>query len=163
MDRYTFEATAGQFFNVFVEQGVGSTLEGDLRVFAPDNTEIHMSSFASLPTSFALLVVQPGTYTIEIDGTLNEPGTYRLVAGFSESYELSLPGFVDENIQPGHAQVFLVSATAGDWFSVNYLRRESVASGTVGLLRMRAPSNAIVFEQNFAAIAFDTGLIQAPS
>jgi PKD repeat protein len=161
IDRYTFEATAGQFFNVFVEQATGSTLIGDLRVFAPDDTELHQSSFGGLSTSFAHQVIQTGTYTIEVDGTANEPGAYHMVVGFSEPYELTIPSFVDEDTQPGRSHVFLVSATEGEWFSVNYLRRENIGFGNIGFLRVEDPSGGVVYDLNFNSNVIDTGLIQA--
>ncbi|RKZ12049.1 hypothetical protein DRQ53_15290, partial [bacterium] len=161
IDSYTFEATAGQFVNAYVSRISGSTLEGEMRIFAPDDTETHMSTFTVNGTSHVQEITQTGTWRIEVDGTANEPGAYQLVAEFAEAFDATVGAVIDGDLRPGRARIFNIPVTAGEWFSVNFLRRETVGFGTIGELRVESPSGAVLFEITFGLAAVDSRLIQA--
>lgn len=161
VDTYTFDAQIGQDFGLLVTRNDGSILEGTIRVLDPDDQEIFSEAFGALSASFTHIVTVPGTYTIEIDGTANEPGGYRLSVQYIEVFSGSLPLAIDVDTAPGKVQMARVSMEAGTWFNVNYVRREAITNGRNGILTVVSPSGVQLRQINFGGFYLDSGLLEA--
>lgn len=162
VDTYTFDAVEGQYFIVLAEQSNGSTLEGELRVYAPDDTELFTGPFGDNPASFAHECEQTGTFRLEIDGTANEPGAYHLIGQWPQVFDAAPGNLVEGDMIPGTTWIVRVPLDAGEWFSVNNVRRELVGFGSIGTLDVRTPDGTLLFTRHFTGPAVDSGVLQAP-
>jgi hypothetical protein len=78
VDRYTFEAEKGDIVDLAVEQSGDSDLEGTLSLLIKGGRQLGQQSFDYNEARLSRRVPKTGTYAIEVDGTENEPGGYRL-------------------------------------------------------------------------------------
>lgn len=78
-DRYRFQATAGQGVEIGISAPL-STLTGVLRVRTPAGAVLATAALSVRPATLQLLLPTAGEYTLEIEGTANAPGAYRLQA-----------------------------------------------------------------------------------
>jgi len=115
VDRYTFTGDARQGIQIVIEPNGGSDLEGDLSVRAADDSIVADTPFdlGSFRAPFELIAVLPadGEYTIEVDGTANEPGGYRLRARAIDT--LAVDSSVSATVAPDAEDLYLIDlATA---------------------------------------------------
>lgn len=76
---FEFDLNANDVVFVSVERGAGSLLEGEARLFAPAGAvPLQQVTFAALAATMTHGATSTGRYRVEVEGTRNEPGSYRL-------------------------------------------------------------------------------------
>ncbi len=78
VDRFTFTAEADAAFSVRVSRSAGSAMDGRVRVLDAAATQRAAADFGELDFGTTLSTGSGGTFTVEITGIANVPGSYRL-------------------------------------------------------------------------------------
>lgn len=158
VDTYTFDVAEGQHFNVAVKTAEGSFLEGLVRLRDPNGAAVDSATFRNDdPGGLARQASIGGEWTIEIDGTANEPGAYELLARFVSPIDATLPSILEIESEPGWVQPIRLEAQAGDWMSID--SRRLAGTGGRGGVRILAPSGEEVFDGGFTFSFQHLGLI----
>lgn len=78
VDTYTFNVTEGIAYNLGVGRASNSNLSGAISLYDGEGNHIQTSGFGNDGFNFSFIAEEEDTYTIEIRGTENTPGAYRL-------------------------------------------------------------------------------------
>ena len=118
-DTFTFATTAGRYVRVAVGRGQGSLLQGTVTVARPDGQAVQTEPFGALVGRVAFVAPTTGVYTITVDGTQGEPGTYTLDLIERSARQIAPGVTVTDAIDPaGDEDVFSFTATAGAYTRV---------------------------------------------
>jgi len=132
-DRYTFAGQAGDFVQVQVGQGGGSSLYGTLELHGPSSQLLGSDNFiGSSPANFVASLPADGDYTVSVKATQNAPGGYRLLV--KKVPEVNF----DENIEG------IISTARGRTHRVFH----GTAGTLIGLVDVRSPSSSVVLSVN---------------
>ncbi|MBM1144483.1 PKD domain-containing protein [Alcanivorax sp. ZXX171] len=132
-DRYTFAGQAGDFVQVQVGQGDGSSLYGTLELHGPSAELLDSDDFiSSSPANFVARLPTDGDYTVSVKATQNAPGGYRLLV--QQVPEVSF----DENIEG------IISTARGSTHRVF----QGTAGTLIGLVDVRSPGSNVVLRVN---------------
>ncbi len=132
-DRYTFAGQAGDFVQVQVGQGGGSSLYGTLELHGPSAQLLGSDDFiGSSPANFVARLPTDGDYTVSVKATQNAPGGYRLLV--EKVPEVSF----DENIEG------IISTARGRTHRVFH----GTAGTLIGLVDVRSPGSNVVLRVN---------------
>ena len=103
-DRYRFQATAGQGVEIGIS-APSSTLTGVLRVRTPAGTVLATTALSTRPATLQLSLPTAGEYTLEIEGTANAPGAYRLQASAKATLDRVSVSTLSDGVPSGYAKV----------------------------------------------------------
>ncbi len=78
VDTYTFNVIEGTAYNLGVGRGLNSNLSGAISLYDGAGNHIQTSGFGDNGFNFSFIAEENDTYTVEIRGTENVPGAYRV-------------------------------------------------------------------------------------
>ncbi len=78
VDTYSFNTLAGTSYNLGIGRAPNSTLSGAISIYDGEGNHIRTGEFGNSGFNFAFTAEKNDTYTIEIRGSENVPGAYRL-------------------------------------------------------------------------------------
>ena len=140
---YTFAGTASRWARITVTRVPGSNLDGTVRLLQ-GATALASANFSFGPAQMVQILPADGTYTIEVTGTANTPGGYRLqvdsLFGGIQQEALALPVDARRDIPAFTAFRGMIDVAARTAVFIGYQRWNTLASS----VRVIAPDGSIL-------------------
>ena len=143
IDTYTFNVVEGTAYNLGVGRAPNSNISGAISVYDGAGNHIQTSGFGDNGFNFSFIAEENDTYTVEIRGTENTPGAYRLsleiipVVSLDSSFEVT-------TFFNGQVKKYLFEAQK-DQIIYPYVRSEGSFYYRV---RVKDPNGNTVLERN---------------
>ena len=161
--RYSFAGAPLKWARITVSQANGSTLAGGVRLLQ-GATELGSASFSFSPGVVTRALPGAGTFTIEITGTANTPGAFRLqveLLGTVQDAALALPLDVTATVPAFTMYRGTFDASARTGLALAFQRQSTGAY----LWRVRTQSGTLVFDSQVSAsstVSTGSALLPAP-